>query len=224
MAVDMCHTHNIFIRAVNSIYLQAPFIKVPSDVEDMLFYTKTLTFTIEAHHDGEEKFLFPGLVTCSGDPTIMIVNQAQHAAFHDALARLTEYCETVATADFSAVEFKRLIESFANDLFAHLRDEIPTILALKTFSESQLKPLWTRAEQHITDVCTFDVSFPLAFGCMDCGFEGGMHHFPPVPAFVKYVVHYWFARKHRGAWRFNPCDMWGRPRALHFLPDSATAL
>ncbi|KIX09295.1 uncharacterized protein Z518_00374 [Rhinocladiella mackenziei CBS 650.93] len=61
---------------------------------------------------------------------------------------------------------------------------------------------------------------PLVFGTADRSFEGGMHDFPSVPFFVPYVIHYWFARRLRGAWRFNPCTLWRDRRELAFGSSS----
>jgi hypothetical protein len=57
---------------------------------------------------------------------------------------------------------------------------------------------------------------PLIFGTADRNFENGAHDFPAVPFFVPWVIHYVFARRHRGAWRFNPCTMWRERRELEF--------
>lgn len=58
---------------------------------------------------------------------------------------------------------------------------------------------------------------PLALGCVDKTYEGGIHKdFPPFPFFVPYIVHYWYSRKFAGAWRFCPSDFWGRPKELYF--------
>jgi Hemerythrin HHE cation binding domain len=203
---------------MNSIYLQCPHVTNHTDIADLLFYTKTLVITINAHHDSEEKYLFPDLATYTKNPKIMAVNQAQHAAFHSGMEKLGEYCTTTSTADYSSATFRAMIDSFAPQLFKHLNEEIPTILALKQYPSEDLKPIWAKTEKHINDVGSFDEMFPLAFGCMDKGFEAGQHKFPPVPRIMNYVVKYWFARKHSGAWRFNPCDMRGNPRPLLFLP------
>jgi hypothetical protein len=57
--------------------------------------------------------------------------------------------------------------------------------------------------------------FPVVFGCHDRTYENA-DNFPPVPGIFRYLVHYYFARRHRGAWRFSPCDMWSTPRPLLF--------
>lgn len=218
----MCHVHNLIIRGLNSIYLQSPYVQTLKDVEDLFFYTRALIQCINAHHDGEEKYLFPGLIAYTGNADVMSENQSQHAAFHKGLKELDRYCSSRIAADFKHQDFRDLIESFAPALYQHLSDEIPTILALSDIPNDVLKPLWRKAEQHINDVGSMDEMFPLAFGCIDRGFENGRHKFPPVPSVVNLVVKYWFARRHSSVWRFNPCDMWGRPRPLHFLPSQAT--
>lgn len=57
---------------------------------------------------------------------------------------------------------------------------------------------------------------PLVFGTADRSFEGGIHDFPSVPFVVPYVIHFVFARRYRGAWRFNPCTLWRDRRELAY--------
>jgi hypothetical protein len=55
-------------------------------------------------------------------------------------------------------------------------------------------------------------------GCADKkapGHEG----FPPLPATIAYSINYVFYLKHAGAWRFNPCDFFGKPLPLRFGPE-----
>jgi hypothetical protein len=61
----------------------------------------------------------------------------------------------------------------------------------------------------------------MVLGCADKTYEGGIHQFPPFPFFFPYLIDYWFARKYQGAWRFCPCDMYGKPRALAFTEENA---
>jgi len=58
----------------------------------------------------------------------------------------------------------------------------------------------------------------LALGLSDRKFQGG-NDWPPLPAALMYVVHYVFGRRHRGAWRFLPCDTWGTPKPLLFIEE-----
>lgn len=57
----------------------------------------------------------------------------------------------------------------------------------------------------------------LVQGLSDRTCEGGIHDFSAVPWFLTHVMHYWFVRRHAGAWRSCPSDTWSRPRALLFL-------
>lgn len=61
--------------------------------------------------------------------------------------------------------------------------------------------------------------FPCVLGCADKTYEGG-NEFPPLPWVMPYVVKFWFARG-VGAFRFNPCDFFGKPQPLAFGPNSA---
>ncbi|KAK4494426.1 hypothetical protein PRZ48_014724 [Zasmidium cellare] len=219
MATDMCYVHNLFIRGLNSIYLQSPYVKTPNDIADLLFYTRCLLDCIMAHHDGEEMYVFPDLEELTGDPEIMQVNTDQHEAFHDGIETLLEYTKiTDPATGYSQERFIEIIDSFAPALYTHLKEEIDTLLALDKYPSEPLKAMWAKADKHINDVGSFDEMFPLAFGCSDKGFEGGKHKHPPVPYVMKMVVKYWFARKHQGAWRFCPCDFDGTPKRLYFLP------
>lgn len=112
MATDMCHVHNVFIRGMNSVYLQSPFVKSTSDISDLLFYTKTLLACINAHHDGDEKYLFPGLAEYTKNPDIMGVNQVQHAAFYGGMREFAEYCEKTSPAEYPNTTFKAMVDSF----------------------------------------------------------------------------------------------------------------
>lgn len=66
-----------------------------------------------------------------------------------------------------------------------------------------------------TDNAQYSV-FPCVLGTADKTYEGG-NEFPPLLWILPYLVKYWFAAGN-GAWRFNPCDFWGRPCPLAFGP------
>jgi hypothetical protein len=64
----------------------------------------------------------------------------------------------------------------------------------------------------------YDV-FPCVLGNCDKTYEGG-NMFPPLPAILPYVIKFWFGASNKGAWRFNPCNFWGKPVPLHFLSEN----
>jgi hypothetical protein len=51
---------------------------------------------------------------------------------------------------------------------------------------------------------------PMALSLCDKTFEVG-NDWPKMPMGSAYIVHYLFARKHSGAWRFLPCDTFEHP-------------
>ncbi|PPR03399.1 hypothetical protein CVT24_012526 [Panaeolus cyanescens] len=60
MVIDMVLVHNVFIRAMNSIHINAPKV-IPRDVPAFIGYCLTVLQTIEFHHHLEEETIFPVL-------------------------------------------------------------------------------------------------------------------------------------------------------------------
>jgi len=95
----MAVVHNMIIRALNSIYLQAPHVQ-QKDVKDFLAYCYCWYECIDgtsdmmrypvfitwltklAHHRGEEEFLFPKLEAACGEKGLMDANVKQHRKAH----------------------------------------------------------------------------------------------------------------------------------------------
>lgn len=76
-ASQMALVHNMFIRAFNSIYLQA--IKVrPEDVADFLHYCSAWHMAIKGHHDAEEEVYFPGIEKATGVKGLMDSEISEH--------------------------------------------------------------------------------------------------------------------------------------------------
>lgn len=76
----MVIVHNIIIRGLNSIYVQAPHVK-PGDYADFIGYCLCFCGVLHSHHHGEESIVFPGIEEGSGVEGIMDVNRVQHGAF-----------------------------------------------------------------------------------------------------------------------------------------------
>ncbi|KAF1817441.1 hypothetical protein P152DRAFT_19287 [Eremomyces bilateralis CBS 781.70] len=220
VASEMTHSHNVLIRGLNSIYQQAPLVKNPQDVEDLLFYCQAWVMMVHHHHETEEETLFPDLEEFTQKPGIMAGNQAQHNAFHDGMEKFSEYAKNTKPDEYKWDEMKAVIDAFAPSLYTHLREEIQTLLDLRQYDSDGVKTVWGKTEDaakggkhpHL-----FEMIMPCVMGNVDKTYEGGIHkEFPPWPFFIPYAVHYWFARSHTGAWRFCPSDFWGNPRPLTF--------
>ncbi|KAH7130280.1 hypothetical protein B0J11DRAFT_248338 [Dendryphion nanum] len=229
VAADMANAHNLLIRGLNSIYLQGPHVTKPADVADFAFYVTSWVDSVHHHHHGEETILFPAfeaIAKSAGDTAgVMNENVEQHKLFENGLNALKEYAskfvDLTASGDkqFDAAEMKRIIDSFGDALATHLHDEIKTLLALEKFDSKVVKKEYDDMVQKTIKGANVHVVVPLALGCADrtaVGSEG----FPPIPFFLPFLCAYVFSRKHKGAWRFSPCDAWGKPQPLQFVGEN----
>lgn len=215
----MAQAHNGMLRALNSIYLQAPHLTTPTDIADLLTYCGMWTGWVAHHHHAEETLFFPPVEQLAGvSQGLMSKNVEQHHVFEGGLKTFAAYVEDCkgGRKRFDATELKAIIDGFGPDLARHLSDEIPTLLQLeKCTDEVGLARAYDAFELDLRNGDKF-VQYPIVFGSADRTYEGG-NDFPVVPFFVPYLVHYYFERQYQGSWRFNPCDTWGKPRPLQFL-------
>ena len=235
----MALAHNGILRGLNAIYLQAPHL--PRNdlnvVQDFLTYCQCWCESMHHHHDAEEMDFFPSIEQISNTPGLMERNVEQHRAFTPGFDAFQEYSRTCPAKDYDRHKMRSLIEAFAEPLTRHLHDEIGTLRALDVYDSGRIRQAYGRFEKRMRTTdnvsCTLTMiksSFiltpsqyrvgPLVFGTADRSFEGGMHDFPAVPFFVPYIIQYYFARRHRGAWRFNPCTSLRDPRELTFKDAS----
>ncbi|KAK7897638.1 hypothetical protein LTR67_004267 [Exophiala xenobiotica] len=241
VATQMALAHNGILRGLNSIFLQATHIP-PGDLDairDFLTYCQCWCESMHHHHDAEEKIFFPSIERISEVPGLMERNIEQHRAFTPGFDLFQDYSRICLPQDYDGRKIRGLIEDFAEPLTRHLHDEIETLRALDKYDSKAIRQAYQRLEKslmdtdnvrdplaacecgNVTDCFQYRIG-PLVFGTADRTFEGGMHDFPSVPFFVPYIIHYWFARRHRGVWRFNPCTMWRDPRELAFTAVSTT--
>ena len=113
-----------------------------------------------------------------------------------------------------------LIDGFRSVFQRHLTNEASTLLLKleKDYNSGALLKMWRVAEKAAGIRPNFiDEVLPLVLGLSDRTYERDIQDFPPVPWFLPYLVHYWFARKHAGAWRFCPSDVQSKPRSCSLL-------
>jgi hypothetical protein len=136
LASEMALVHNVMIRGLNSIYLQAPHIK-PADEKSFCKYVALWWTTLHGHHSGEEAMFFPYVEKVTGVAGIMDTNIEQHKAFHDGLDNLKAYADAVIAGQdkYEASRVLALIDDFGPALLQHLSDEIPTILGLRKYGD-----------------------------------------------------------------------------------------
>ncbi|ORY16455.1 hypothetical protein BCR34DRAFT_584396 [Clohesyomyces aquaticus] len=217
VASEMALVHNCISRAFNSIYHQARLIS-PSDHSTFISYSYSCYQGLEAHHDGEETILFPAIEAATGQKGIMEANIKQHEAFHPGFhawgAWLKDLTEGKDTWDGD--KCVALMDSFTEPLSQHLQDEIPTLLGLAKFGDSMdLKALTQKEADTVMKGLSKTKQMPAFLMNHDVTFEGGIHHFPPLPAPVTWVLLNVFGRVKSEWWKFAACGFDGRPRALY---------
>lgn len=239
----MVKAHNLFLRGLNSIYLQAPYVSIPTDIKDFFIFCRAWIHTVNVHHSQEDSILFPGIIELTGREDIVSPEQESHRVLHEGLERFGDWIGHVE-ADRQKWSWhgesglKAVLDSFVNAFVKHLREEIDMLCSLKDYDSQQLVELWDRAEDAVLKTVNKDTlvrpsfldylwrmltrsygqydSIPADLGCVD-----NREWVPPLPWFVPYLVKWWYSRRHRGAWRFCPSDFWGNPRRLRFDEEYA---
>lgn len=216
MAQGMAHLHNMILRGLNSIHQQAPYVSSPTDIADFLTFTNHWVTQLSHHHHVEETKFFPDLEALTGES--MQPNVEQHRAFEKGLEELGSWAKSTTPSSYSSTTLRSIISSFGPTLRTHLADEIPTLLALSPYDSTALKKIWNAAGNHAKRTGEVSVAVPMMAGTYDVTYEGGAVSDVGLPWIVGVLNGWVFSRKYAGAWRFLPCDGYGRPRALAFGP------
>ncbi|KAL0765392.1 hypothetical protein CaCOL14_012141 [Colletotrichum acutatum] len=142
IASKMALVHNMILRGLNSIYLQAPHVKA-SESKAFFQYILAWYSLLHVHHSGEEEHFFPAIDELSGQKGLMDGNVTQHKEFHDSLASFKQYVDScVSKKDkLDSAKLMTLIDGFGDVLTKHLRDEIPSILELRVFGADKMASL-----------------------------------------------------------------------------------
>lgn len=134
---EMVLVHNMIIRGLNSIYIQAPNIRKSQDVQDFLTYMYSWALLVHMHHDNEEAVIFPLLEKSIEVDGFMEKNVDQHHLFGPGLTAFDDYIKSCRAGEtrFDGTKVQTIIDSFASIFIEHLNDEIPTLLALEKYEE-----------------------------------------------------------------------------------------
>ncbi|XDG05339.1 hypothetical protein ABKA04_004954 [Annulohypoxylon sp. FPYF3050] len=217
-ATHMALVHNVMIRCLNTIYLQAPHIHLEQE-KPFLQFAEFWYKVVEHHHRTEEEYLFPVIEEMSGTKDVMQENTKQHDAFQDGLRAYVDHVRRCLSGElkYRGSEFLEVIDSFAPILWEHLRDEIPTFVELRKYGRklhgffARLAAEAGKTQQEL-GVLSGAVFLMVTH---DVEYEDGIHAgFPPVPAAVTWGLRNvaWWA--HRDWWAFAPCDSSGKMRPL----------
>jgi hemerythrin-like domain-containing protein len=126
----MALAHNLLIRYLNSIYLQATGISKTKDVTDFLFYCQSWCSVIHEHHAGEEKPLFPRIEKLTGETDIMEESVEEHKAFSAGIDEFERCVRDTSAEEFDGQKLRSLIDAFAPALLKHLRAEVSTLVTI----------------------------------------------------------------------------------------------
>ncbi|KAL7755652.1 hypothetical protein ACKLNR_014179 [Fusarium oxysporum f. sp. zingiberi] len=227
VASEMALIHNMIIRGLNSIYLQAPRIS-PADIRSFLMYTLAWHTLLDMHHSCEEADFFPFIEGASGKKGLMNNNVEQHKAFQVEVEVFKTYVEDCMTGkqSFDGDKVVEMIDGFGETLTNHLRDEIPTLLKLRDYGMEKMRDLEKKFQgegEESMKKLGLEKGLPFCFGNHDVDFEGGRwSSWPAAPWLVHILarhVTYWF---HTDQWKFASCDQHGKLRPLYaFLQEKA---
>jgi hemerythrin-like domain-containing protein len=230
IATEMSNIHNLIIRSLNCILLQAPNLTEENDQKDMVTFAYALCLMIHEHHETEETLYFPLIEQAAGISDIMSRNVVQHEAFTPGLHLFETYVRQLrnGVATWDSARFMSLVESFAPTLTTHLADEINTLLDLEQYNLNWA-PIMKSVQENVlanidAQVKTFGV--PLFIQNLDVTYEEGVHvehgDWPPMPWVALTIFRWIYIPKQKSAWRFASCDPYGRPKELPFAPLKKT--
>ncbi|CAM1509534.1 Fc.00g032730.m01.CDS01 [Cosmosporella sp. VM-42] len=220
LASEMALVHNMIIRGLNSIYLQAPHV-LPTDVLPFLRYSRCWYDLLNVHHSGEEASFFPYIETTTGQKGLMETNVEQHHAFSVGVEDFKSYIDDCLAnrQQFDGQKLVKIIDGFGETLTTHLGDEIPTLVNLREFGMKKMsgleKKFGEEGEENMKKLGLAQ-GLPFCFSNHDVNYEGGRWaSWPPAPRIVHILarhVTYWL---HTDQWKFAPCDRHGKMRSLY---------
>lgn len=224
----MAHAHNCMLRGLNAIYHQAPHVKSRVDIADLVFLTASWVAWLTHHHQLEEETMFPGFEAAVNQPGLLTAAVEQHEVFARELDGLRQYAAmSDVVQNFEAGELRKRIEALGPPLREHLADEIGMLQRMREFCEGPggeeraqgLLRVYQASQAEAAKQDKFLVP-PMVMGLRDKTYENG-NEWPKIPggAVSEFVIAHVLSVKHRGTWRFLPCDHWGRPRPLAFLGE-----
>lgn len=222
--LDMAHTYNTYIRAINSCYNNATVID-DDEVSDYLFFAQTLFNILSLQLRIDQQHLVPLLHRPTLYPRVAArktVSIHDNLTFQSSFQAWATYVHNPASQRcFSGEEVQAYMSTFAPILVQHLHDAVYSLNAL--ISQGTLIP------EHLSKICstmeesraaTLDLytDVALLIGCHDRHFtingQRAEQRFPQLPLGTTTMVKKWHSRRHDGAWRFCSSDFSGKRRLI----------
>jgi hemerythrin-like domain-containing protein len=128
----MALIHNILLRGLNCIYLQAPNIQTPRDIQDFMLFCDAWSCTLHSHHKTEETVYFPLLDEQCAEKGVASKNHDEHETFLSGLIGFDKFVKGVREGgSYEKDMFKGILDDLGPKLEAHLISEIGVLESLE---------------------------------------------------------------------------------------------
>lgn len=222
--VEMAHSYNTYIRAINSCYNNAMVID-DDEVSDYLFFAQTLFNILSLQLKTDQQYLEPLLhrpvlhPRVAARKTVSIHdNLTFRSSFH---AWATCVHDPASLRYFSGAEVQAYMSTFAPILVQHLHDTVyslNTLITQGTLIPDHMSKIWCRMEESRAAALDLYTDVALLVGCHDRHFtingQRAEQRFPQLPLGTTTMVKKWHSRRHDGAWRFCSSDFSGKRRLI----------
>lgn len=222
--VDMAHSYNTYIRAINSCYNNATVID-DDEVSDYLFFSQTLFNILSLQLRVDQQHLVPLLHRPVLYPRVAArktVSIHDNLTFRSSLHAWATYIHDPASHRyFSGEEVQAYMSTFAPILVQHLHDAVyslNTLISQGILMAEHMSKIWCRMEETRAANLDLYTDVALLVGCHDRHFsingQRAEQRFPQLPLGTTTMVKKWHSRRHDGAWRFCSSDFSGKRRLI----------
>ncbi|PVI03114.1 hypothetical protein DM02DRAFT_612477 [Periconia macrospinosa] len=214
----MTLVHNVIIRGLNSIYLQAPHVSKQDRADFISYATCWYEFTSN-HFRNEAESIIPTVEAKCGEKGVLDQDLKEHEVFADGFNEYKNYLATVAStpADFDGKKLVSVIDSFAPEMMKHLRKQIPRMLELARFGDKipMLEIIETEGNRSTQNLSKAG-GMIFFLRNLDLGYEDGLwKDWPPIPSAARWGVLKTLGKFHSRWWVYAACDEPGRLQKLH---------
>lgn len=249
LSTEMALVHNLILRSLNAIVLQAPHI-TGADIAPFTRFILAWHTMITIHHSGEEALFFPAIERMSGVVGVMDKEKGEHEQFHAGLDALKGYVDAVVKGEeaWDGGRVVEIAEGFGGVLRGHLSGEVQSLEGLRRFGEERMSGVMKAAEEEAEagmvsslfslSLSYFSFSFPgfliltheqkslggyglaWAFQQIDSEFEQGTwKDWPAAPFPVKFIAQTVMGRFYADGLKYSACDRNGKLQPLYALRD-----
>lgn len=150
----------------------------------------------------------------------LCANECYVAAFHDGLKQFKDYLVEEGS-QFSGDELIRIMDSFMDPLYSHLKAEPDAIVALSKHDTPEnpidiLSIADAAGKKQLSLGFVFNTMSVFLLNMDTVDFEDGIWHdvFPPFQGMVKTIMTKGVPMWQSGWWRFSSCDANGKAKRL----------